>query len=96
MCGSTEAACMDDLSINQLPHRCCSPCIVQRIPGSLFLSVYTTARDCSLFPPQDREESTDSLQHGVSTCRNRHVTCAQDPKAVGETVAKGLTGSVRP
>ena len=87
---------MGDLSINQLPQRSCSPCIVLRTPGDLFLSVYTTARDCNLFPPQDREESTDSLQHGVSTCRNRHVTCAQDPKAVGETVAKGLTGSVRP
>ena len=66
------------------------------MPGSLFLSVYTTARDCSLFPPLNGEESTDSLQNGVSTRRNRHVTKVQDPKAVGEKVAKGLTGTIRP
>ena len=86
---------MDDLSIKQLPHRCCSPCIVQRMPGSLFLSVYTTARDCNLFPPQNGEESTDSLQHGEHLQKPSR-DCAQDPKAVGEKVAKGLTGSVRP
>ena len=66
------------------------------MPGSLFLSVYTTAMDRDLFPPQNGEESTDSLHHDVSTCRNRHVTCIQDPKAVGEKLAEGLTGSVRP
>ena len=64
--------------------------------GSLFLSVYTTARDCNLFPPLDGEESTDSLQNGEGTRRNRHKTWAQDPKAVGEKVAKGLTGTIRP
>ena len=78
MCDTTEAACMDVLSI-ATPHRCCSPCIVQRMHGSLFLSICTTARDCNLFPPLSGEESTDSLQNGVSTRRNRQIAMGPRP-----------------
>ena len=82
MCG-TQAASIDDLSINKLPLLCCSHCMVQHMPGSLFLSAYTTARDCNLFPPQNGEEDTDSLQH-CKHLQKPSRDCAQDPKAVGE------------
>ena len=78
----TKAASIDDLSINKLPQLCSSHCMVQHMPGSL-LSAYTTARDCNLFPPQNGEENTDSLQH-CKHLQKPSRDCAQDPKAVGE------------
>ena len=65
-----------------LSHRCCSSCIVQRTQVSLFQSIYTTARDCDLFPPLGGEENTDGPQDmpdGVSPRRNRHIAKGPRP-----------------
>ena len=87
---------MDFLSI-ATSHRCSPLCIVQRVHGSLFLSICTTARDCNLFPPLGGEESTGQpAKWCESLAGTVRAQWAQDPKTMGKKVAIGLPGTIRP